>query len=938
MKKLIFILILLISSSLLYAQEIYHTNAIYVKYTVGKEAKLQSNSSQYSISPAFDFGKYNLGKHTRKVDSLLYELGKVQKLTFNEQIDPVKMAKLFANRPNVEYAEPIPKSYIIAEETNDPALNQLYHLYLIKAFDAWKLMTGDTVIIGIVDTGIDFEHEDLKNQVWYNPGEYGKDEFGNDKSTNGMDDDGNGFIDDWQGWDFGSENGYDNDPSYGGDHGVHVSGIVAAQVNNSIGVAGTSPLAKILPVKIGPDFGLDNSVYNEFEGLLYAAMMGADVINCSWGSTGYSQSNALVVQTATEFGTLIVAAAGNNNRNQAFYPASYEGVLSVASSADDDVRSGFSNYNTRVDISAPGTFIYSTVPNNKYDFKSGTSMASPVAAGAAAVLRSQFPNYTSQQIKSLLIVNTDNINELNPGFDGLIGSGRLNLYKAITKEKNIAINLKNDIIVSDNPFGIINTGSKLKLDLVFENVLDSIENLQLIIGNDKYVKVEVDNTIFNFQNIPSGELFSIKDNIEITIPEETPENYSFNIQITAFHNGEKLQDFYVSFIANPSYLDLQNDEIAMTVTSVGNHGYNDFSENIQGIGFQYKEAIDLMFEGGFMMTQKGKEYVADGIRNRSSVKDRDFFSLEKISRKDFGNYSVINSRFTDKIEGAIGTFDSLALGIEVKSEAYLFNEDGLRNSILLRYILHNKYSFDMDSIYAGLFYDWDISEGGQSDVMIIDSIDKTGYAMIADDVDSPVTGVHLHSEVSFNCYAIDNAAFKEEMGIYDGFTEAEKQMTMTSGIARLSSRPNKDGSMVIAAGPLFIPAGKKTELLFSINAAKSEEDIRDMIIRLDEKLKSFDLQSKVEMIRPINIESLYPNPVANNKTVEAHISSKSLTKVKMKVYDYSGRVVLDLGTRMLISGYNPIVLSTAGLSQGAYYFGVVKDGELFSYPFTVINE
>ena len=938
MKKLIFIFILLISSSLIFAQEMYHTNAIYVKYTDSRGAKLQSNSSQYTITPAFDLRRYNLGNHSRLADSLLYELGKIQKLKFNYPIDPVKMANLFAKKRGVEYAEPIPKSYIFANETNDPDLNQLYHLYLIKAFDAWKLMTGDTVLIGIVDTGIDFDHEDLKNQVWYNPGEQGKDEFGNDKSTNGIDDDNNGFVDDWRGWDFGSESGFDNDPSYGGDHGVHVSGIAAAQVNNNIGIAGVSPLAKILPVKIGPDFGLDNSVYNEFDGLLYAAMMGADVINCSWGSTGFSQSNALVVKAVTELGALIVSAAGNNNRNQTFYPASYDGVLSVASSADDDVRSGFSNYNTRVDISAPGTFIYSTLPNNKYDYKSGTSMASPVAAGAAAVLRSQFPDYTAQQIKSLIIVNTDNINELNPGFEGLVGSGRLNLYKAITKENNIAINLKEDIVTSDNPFGIINAGSKLKLDLVFENVLDDIENLQLLIGNDKYVKVNVDNTVFSFHNIPSGELFSIKDNIEITIPEETPENYNFNIQITAFDNGERLQDFYVSFIANPSYLNLQNDEIAMTVTSAGNHGYNDFSENVQGIGFQFKDATDLMFEGGFMMTQKGKVYVADGIRNRSSVKDKDLFSLEKINRKDFGSYSVINSRFTDKVEGGIGNFDSLALGIEVKSEAYLFKEDGLRNSILLRYILHNQNSFDMDSIYAGLFYDWDISEGGQNDVIVMDSVDRTGYAMIVDDNDAPVIGVHLHSDKTFNGYAIDNAAYQEEMGIYDGFSEAEKQMTMTSGIARLSSRPNKDGSMVISAGPLFIPAGKKTEVLFSINASNYEADIRESVRKLDEKLKSFELQSKVEINRTISIEKLYPSPVAINKTVEAYISSQTLTEVVMKIYDYRGRVIVDLGTKRLIIGYNPIKFSTAGLSQGAYYFGVVKDGELFSYPFTVINE
>ncbi len=928
----------MISSTFLFSQEMYHNNAIYVKYMDSKEAKVQSSSSDYSISPAFDISKYKQIKRNQKADSLLNELSKVMKITYDNTIDPMKMAKLYAMRSDVEYAEPIPKSYVFAGETNDPELSQLYHLYLIDAFEAWKLMTGDTVLIGIVDTGIDFEHEDLKNLVWYNPGENGLDEFGNDKSTNDIDDDGNGFVDDWRGWDFGSESGNDNDPSYGGDHGVHVSGIAAAQVNNSLGVAGVSSRAKILPVKIGPDFGLDNSVYNEYEGLLYAAMMGADVINCSWGGTGFSQTNSTVVKTALEMGTLIVAAAGNNNRNQAFYPASYDGVLSVASSADDDVRSGFSNYNTRVDISAPGTFIYSTIPNGKYDYKSGTSMASPVTAGAAAVLRSQFPDYTAQQIKSLIIINTDNIDELNPNHNGLIGSGRLNLYKAITKEKSIAINLNEYIIISDNQSGVINAGSKVKLDLVFENILDDLQNLQIVIGNDKLVNVDVDNTIFDFNNISTSELFSIKDNIEITLPEDTPQNYNFNIKITAYHNGERIQDFYVSFIANPSYLDLRNDEMAMTVTSNGNHGYNDFSENVQGVGFQYNRLLDLMFEGGFMMTQKGEEYVADGIRNRSSVKDRDLFAIEKIGIKEVGAYSVISSKFTDKIEGGFGNFDSLALGIEVNHEAYLFNDADLKNSILLRYVLHNNGTFDMDSIYAGLFYDWDISDGGQKDVMRFDTNDITGYAEIVDDSDSPVIGVHLHSELPLNCYAIDNAAFQEEMGIYDGFSDAEKQMTMTSGVARLSSRPNRDGSMVISAGPLFIPAGKNAEILFSINAAYNEADIREKVRKLDEKLKSFDLQSKIETHRPINIEKLYPSPVANNKTVEAYINSDIFAEVELKIFDYRGKVIINLGARKLISGYNPVEFSTVGLSQGAYYFGVVKDGELFSYPFTVINE
>lgn len=938
MKKFIYILVLFVSTVLVYGQNVYNSNSIYVKYRNIKAANTQSSSSHYKIEPAFRLG-INANRHfSKKADSLLSELSNVWKLTYNKAIDPVKMSQLLNNMPEVEYAEPIPKSNIFAGETNDPDLNQLYHLYLTEAFEAWNMMNGDTVLIGIVDTGIDFEHEDLVNQIWYNPGENGLDEFGIDKSTNSIDDDGNGYIDDWRGWDFGSESGYDNDPSYGGDHGVHVSGIAAAQVNNKKGVAGVSPRAKILSVKIGPDFGLDNSVYNEYEGLLYAAIMGADVINCSWGGTGYSQTNAAIVETAIELGALIVAAAGNNNRNQAFYPASYDGVLSVASSAEDDLRSGFSNFNTRVDISAPGTFIYSTVPDNKYDFKSGTSMASPVAAGAAAVLRSQFPLLSPQQIKSLLIVNSDNIDNLNPKYEGLIGSGRLNLFKAIKRENSIAVNLKDDIIKSEDKSGVIKSGSKIKLDLVFENVLDNIDNLDIIIGNDKFIELEIDNTVFSFQDLAMGEVFSIEDEINLEIPKETPENYNFNLKISAFSKGNRIQDFYVNFIANPSYLNIENEKIIMTVTSDGNHGFNDFSENIQGDGFRYESPKNLMFEGGFMMTQKGKPYVADGVRNRSGIRDNDLFSLKKIEIDKKDAFTFISASFTDKVEGGFGNYDSLALGIEVKHEAYLFDSEGMDNSILLRYILRNNNTFNMDSIYAGLFYDWDISEGGSNDIVSFDTTGFTGFAEEVDGDNTPIVGVHLHSKLPFNCYAIDNAAFKEEMGIYDGYTEEEKQMTLSSGIARVSSRPNKDGSMVISAGPLFIPSQEKIEILFSINAAYSKEEIGARIELLDEKLKSIDLQSKVDDDKQIKIVKLFPNPVTNSKQVEAFIQSDTFADVTLKIFDYRGRVIIDLGAKRLIEGYNHIIFSTESLSQGSYYLGVVKEDKIFPYSFVIVNE
>lgn len=939
MKFLIRIFIFSLLTASVFASELYDSHSIYVKFKHdSKESQVQSISPDYTVEQVFSTSIPTHREINLRADSLLSELRKVKRITFRSTIDPFKMAQKFMRQNNVEYAEPIPKSTIFADETNDPELERLYQLYITNAFEAWELMTGDSVVIGIVDTGIDFEHEDLANVVWYNEGENGKDNEGNDKSTNGIDDDENGYIDDWRGWDFGSESGYNNNASYGSDHGVHVCGIAAAQSNNEKGISGICPIGKILPVKIGPDFGLNNTVNHEYEGLLYAAIMGADVINCSWGSPGYSKTNGLVVETATELGSLVVAAAGNNNNDDEFYPASYKQVISVASTDDEDGKSSFSNFNSAVDISAPGTFIFSTVPNDKYDYKSGTSMASPVTAGAAAVIISQFPDYTPQQIKSLLEVNADNIDESNANYIGQLGSGRLNLANAIRRDKKTAIIITDYSITNNNESNIIEIGKVNKLDISFKNVLDSIGSLEIIIADDRYVPVEISKKNFTFQELSTDELFDITGEITFTIPENTPEDYTFNIPLMVYYEGEYLQKLTVSFVANPSYLTLENEEVGITITSNGNIGFNDYPNNIQGVGFSV-DGRNALFESGFMITQVGEEYVADGVRNRSGKKSKDLFSIDKIQRNDNSVYSVITSKFTDKTDG-IGNFDSLALGIDITQRSYLFTQSDLRNSILIRYELFNKNDFDIDSIYAGLFFDWDYSNDGADDHIYFDSTTRTGIVEVlgSSSTDFGKIGVKSHSDIPFNCYAIDNAPFSDEMGIYDGFTEAEKQMTMSSGIGRVASRERRDASMVSAVGPLYLPAGEKAEFYFSISVADDVIELNEHSDSIDKIAANLDNISSVKVKHNLEIMRLSPNPVSNNQTVNVLVKSEAANEVKAQVYDYRGKVVIELGTIRVINGYNPFEFNTQNLSQGAYYFVIEEDGELFTYPFTVVND
>lgn len=362
-----------------------------------------------------------------------YNLDRIFRISYSNNIDPLLLARKLQNNQYFVYIEP---EFIreIVGFPNDSLFELQYYFKNCKIVEALEtLNSNDTLIIGVVDTGIDYLHEDLINQIAVNKGELGFDDNGNDKRSNGIDDDNNGFIDDWRGWDFGSSDslGYDNDPYPGGSHGTHVGGIIAATTNNIIGIAGINNNAKLLPVKIGYDNPWVRSLINSYDGLLYAALVGSDIINCSWGGGGYSQAEQDIVNQIIALGSTIVAAAGNNDENAAFYPAAYQGVISVAATDSNDYKAYFTNYHSSVDVSAPGVKILSTIPNNEYKEMSGTSMASPVAAAIAAFIKLKHPDYTPLMVAEHLKATSDDIYSINNKYLGMLGRGRVNAFRAI---------------------------------------------------------------------------------------------------------------------------------------------------------------------------------------------------------------------------------------------------------------------------------------------------------------------------------------------------------------------------------------------------------------------------------------------------------------------------------------------------------------------------
>ena len=292
----------------------------------------------------------------------------------------------------------------------------------IDAPEAWSIERGSpSIVIAIVDSGVDYNHPDLRSRIWNNPGE---------TPGNGLDDDGNGYIDDVIGYDFID---LDSDPADGLGHGTHVAGIAAAGWNDVTGIVGVAPRCRILPVRIFNDQGA-TTLWAAATGTIYAADMGAQVSNSSWGGYFDSEVIKLAFEYAAGLDVLAIAAAGNGSTSIPSYPASYENVVSVAATDHDDEPAWFTNTGTHLDLAAPGVAILSTFPTalepTGFLLLSGTSMASPHVAGVAALLRSQDPETSAMAIKAALQTSVDRIDA-----QADIGTGRINAHKAVGRDE-----------------------------------------------------------------------------------------------------------------------------------------------------------------------------------------------------------------------------------------------------------------------------------------------------------------------------------------------------------------------------------------------------------------------------------------------------------------------------------------------------------------------
>jgi subtilisin family serine protease len=371
-------------------------------------------------------------------------------LRFEESADVEAIAAAYNLDPNVIYAEP---NYIVqlddAWYPDDPYLptsgswgqsfRDLYGLDLLDTFGymatngAWDYSQGEGVVVAVIDTGVDYDHEDIAANMWVNSAEI---------ANNGIDDDGNGYVDDVRGWNFVNNNRYPND-AHG--HGTHVAGTIAAVGDNGLGIVGVAPQAQIMNVQALDSQGTGTTA-DLANAVVYAVDSGADVLNNSWGGWGYSRLMEDVFAYAHASGCVSIAAAGNDYSDALYsYPANLTSTIAVAATNYQDRKADFSNFGVLVDVAAPGVDILSLraagtdmyfdgshfVPpytaSARYMRADGTSMAAPHASGLAALLLALHPDYDAEQVRAVLRYAVDPVDT-----DYAIGSGRINALNAVT--------------------------------------------------------------------------------------------------------------------------------------------------------------------------------------------------------------------------------------------------------------------------------------------------------------------------------------------------------------------------------------------------------------------------------------------------------------------------------------------------------------------------
>ena len=450
-------------------------------------------------------------------------------LRFSPGTDADSLALDYSMLKAVERAQP---NYLrrFATTPNDSLFRRQWNLSNIGWTEV-EPVDASHLIVAVIDSGLDYLHPDIVDQVWTNEGEIA--------GAKGIDDDHNGYVDDFVGWDFTHAPGFaahgdyldrDGDPMDESGHGTHVAGIIAATRDNEIGIAGVAHRVRIMPLRAG--FNLAAGGFLEDDdiaaAIVYAADNGADILNMSWGDPQFSPLIRDVIRYAHSRGCVLVAAAGNNGGEAVFYPAKLDETIAVAASGTGDAVPAFTNRGSSIDVAAPGIGIWSLAPGGSYVERTGTSMAAAHISGIAAAFMAQGAGLDAAQVRASLALSARDVGL--SGWDDRTGAGAANIDATTPSPPVVAIANPSvdDLIVGHVAIALTLAGSVGRLDVSWRALEEGATWNRLFSGAASQVPTE--NLVWDVSTLPEGRYEvraralqnGLQDRVEVRVQRTPP--------------------------------------------------------------------------------------------------------------------------------------------------------------------------------------------------------------------------------------------------------------------------------------------------------------------------------------------------------------------------------------------------------------------------------
>jgi len=837
---------------------------------------------------------------------------------YNAPVPPEKMASLLRTGcSQIEVCEPVYLDRILAEP-NDSLVSEQAMLATIRAFDGWDLQPGSSqVVIGISDSGVLQEHEDLKDQLFAHPGEI---------PDNGIDDDGNGYIDDHLGYNFctaddGTPPGNTYNKTEG--HGTGVAGICGATANNQVGIAGVAGQCRLFPLKTMPD-NIPGIVYG-YESLVYCAMNGIQVVNCSWGSGSRSCINESMVAYAVARNVAIVAAAGNHGSSAPFYPASYADVLSVGVTDPDDNVIGMTGHGPTVDIMAPGQRTTTTSNDGTYGGFCCTSGSSPIVAAVVGLVLSEratdgSPRYSALEACAIVKERAARVDwPFVPGNvdPRLLPTGRVDVVRALTPDADqVSIEVTQITATSTANDTRWATGDTVRVQVQARNVLhpftaSALDVVDLITPVlDQGLGLDIP------QRFPIGDTGIVVDrNAVLDLPplqalvlrnSDTTEFLATQLQVRRSSGLSDTIQVKIPITPAPAFRTLSNEVLALSVGDRGRIGNTDL-QRAQGAGVTYKEFCGQLYEGGLMIAGNGR--VVDAVRAERGINDH-FRPQKRFTRPE-----PLTGILTDD-----DAPDSLRIGVSVRQDVRLASADS--GVFVMDVTVRNTSSDVLYDLAVGWFYDWDV---GTQPVANRTALHRTGAASAVQRVESRVAGepVVLVSSMSLEADAEPTSIGIDNTTTYSGIPMLAKRALLGAGT---TGQYEEENDVAVVSGMQFRrPLSPGEERTFRHVIAIDAD-----LARADALVAAQELDLRTSATQPMGL--LYPNPASTY----ARLSIRPQAGNRVVVADLQGREVARLEDP--IGNIGTFTVDCTAYAPGVYQVRLVTaDGAVHTTGLVVVR-